>query len=57
MKPKEKAKELLKQSIAFHGTGNGKEQALKTIEQVYILAPMHYKEYWNNVKQEVIKAE
>jgi hypothetical protein len=50
MKVKEKAEQLIHYSIKLHGVKDAKEEVLKVVDQVRILAPLDQKKYWNEVE-------
>ena len=56
MKVKEKAEQLIHYSIKVHGVKDAKEEVLKVVEQVRILAPLDLRKYWNEVEAIIKKS-
>jgi len=50
MKVKEKAEQLIHYSIKLHGVKDARNEVLKVVDQVRILAPLDQKKYWNEVE-------
>lgn len=57
MKAREKAEQLIHYSIKLHGMRSAKEEVLKVVDQVRILAPLDKKQYWNEVEKIIKKTE
>jgi hypothetical protein len=53
MKAKEKAKSILDYSIKMHGPEKGKEEAVKSAEQISILCPIESKSFWKEVQKQL----
>ena len=54
MTAENKAKQLIDYSIKLHGVKTAKDEVLKVVDQVRILAPLDLRKYWNEV-EEIIK--
>ena len=56
MKVKEKAEQLIHYSIKLHGVKDARNEVLKVVDQVRILAPLDQKKYWNEVEAIIKKS-
>lgn len=50
MTAENKAKQLIDYSIKLHGVKTAKDEVLKVVDQVRILAPLDLRKYWNEVE-------
>jgi len=56
MKAKDKAEQLIYYSIKLHGVKTAKDEVLKVVDQVRILAPLDLRKYWNEVEAIIKKS-
>ena len=56
MTAENKAKQLIDYSIKLHGVKTAKDEVLKVVDQVRILAPLDQKKYWNEVETVIKKS-